>query len=100
MVNKFQQFAEASGSANGISAFNLNLKSFLFQLTTFMIVLLVIRRWVLPKIVETLEKRRETLERSLAQARQTEEMLAIAEVKAAELIAKARAQADESLAGI
>lgn len=99
MINLSTKFAEAqapSGSGS-ISAFNLNLKSFLFQLMTFVIVLLVLRRWVLPKLVNTLEQRRETLEKSLVQAKETEEALARAEVRAEEILARARSQADESL---
>ncbi len=98
MINMSVQFGEAGGSSNGIGAFNINLKSFLFQLVTFVIVLLVLRRWVLPPLLATMEKRRETLERSLEQAKQTEEALTRAEAKAEEIIAQARTHADEALA--
>lgn len=94
MINLNPQFADASG----IGAFNLNVKAFLFQLITFVIVLLVFRRWVLPKIISTLDERRLTLEKSLTQAKQTEETLAKAEERSEEILAKARAQADEALA--
>lgn len=90
------QFAEAS--SGGISSLGVNLKSFLFQLVTFIIVLLILRRWVFPKLVETLEARRTTLEESLAQAKQTQEALERAEEKAGEILHKARAQADQALA--
>lgn len=89
-------FAEASNS--GISSLGLNVKGFLFQLITFGIVLLILRRYVFPKLVATLEERRRTLEESLAQAKQTEETLAKAELSAEEILTKARAQADISLA--
>lgn len=98
MFNMPIQFAEASGPASGIGAFNINLKSFLFQLITFVIVLLVLKRWVLPPLMATMEKRRETLEKSLEQAKATQEALAQAETRADEIIAKARAAADEALA--
>lgn len=100
MLNMPVQFAEASGSTSGIGAFNINLKSFLFQLVTFVIVLLVLKRWVLPPLLTTMEKRRETLERSLEQAKQTEEALARAGTKAEEIIAQARTHADEALAEV
>lgn len=92
-------FAQTQAPGSGIGAFNINLKSFLFQLITFVIVLLVIKRWVLPPVQKTLEERRQTLEKSLIQAKETEEALARAEVKAEEILARARAQADESLRG-
>lgn len=98
MINISLQFAETGGSANGIGAFNLNLKSFLFQLITFIIVLLILRRWVFPKLVATIEQRQQTLENSLVQAKKTQEALASAETKAEEILARARAQADEALA--
>ena len=72
--NMSLDFAQASG---GIGAFNLNLKSFLFQLITFALVLLVLKRWVLPPLMKTMENRRLALEQSLADAKATEEALAL-----------------------
>lgn len=90
--------ATVESAPSGISSLGINLKGFLFQLITFLIVLLILRRYVFPKLVETLEKRRQTLEQSLVQAKETEEVLARAETKAEEILSKARAQADEALA--
>lgn len=98
MLTQRLQFAATPESASGIGAFNLNVKAFLFQLLTFVLVLLILRRWVFPKLVATLEQRREVLEKSLTQAKKTEEALARAESKAEEILAKARSQADEALA--
>ena len=92
------QFAETSEPASGLGAFNINLKSFLFQLATFVIVLLVLRRWVFPKLAATIEARRQTLEESLVKAKETEEALARAEEKAGQIIKTAREQADHALA--
>ena len=97
-INIPVQFAEAEAPASGIGAFNINLKSFLFQLATFVIVLLVLRRWVFPKLTATIEARRKTLEESLVKAKETEEALARAEEKAGQLIKTAREQADRALA--
>lgn len=88
------QFAETSG----ISSLGLNLKAFIFQMLTFIIVLLILRRWVYPRLVATLEERRKTLEDSLVNAKLTEEELRKAEEKASEILQKARAQADIALA--
>lgn len=99
---KFAETSESAslpaGQAGGIGAFNINLKSFLFQLATFVIVLLVLRKWVFPKLVATLESRRQTLEESLVKAKQTEEALAKAEVRAGQIIRQARDQADKTVA--
>jgi len=90
-----QTFAEG---ASGISSLGINGKAFLFNLITFVIVLLILRRWVFPKLVQTLEARRKALEDSLAQARLTEEALAKAEAKAEDILARARAAADTAMA--
>ena len=92
------QFAETENAAGGIGAFNINFKSFLFQLATFVIVLLVLRRWVFPKLTATIEARRQTVEESLVKAKETEEALAQAEDKAGQMIKVAREQADRALA--
>ncbi len=84
-------------SDSGLSAFNINLKDFVFQLITFVIVLLILRKWVVPKVVQTMNERQATLEKSLKQAKQTEEVLAAAEKKAEDILAMARAQADTAL---
>jgi len=97
-INLPIRFAQESSSDSGIGAFHLNIKSFIFQLITFVLLLLILRRWVLPKLVATIDARRETLEKSLEQAKQTEETLAKAETKAEDILTKARVQADESLA--
>ena len=97
VLSSIPQFADSS-SSSGIGAFNINLKSFIFQLVTFVIVLWVFKRWILPPILRTLDERRKTLEDSLTNAKQTEEALARAEAKAEEILGRAREQADEALA--
>src|SRR5579871_735651 len=91
------QFADSSASS-GIGAFNLNLKAFIFQLITFVLVLLVFKRWVLPPIVKTLEERRKTVEDSLANAQKTEDILKQTEARVAETLQSARTQADAAIA--
>ncbi len=89
-------FAESKES--GIGAFNINLKGFLFQLATFILVVLIFRKWILPKITGTINERQKTLEKSLDDAKKTEAVLAEAETRAEELLTKARGQADDNLA--
>jgi F-type H+-transporting ATPase subunit b len=91
-------FKFAAESSSGLGAFNVNLKGFIFQLLTFVIILLALRKWVVPKLVATLESRRQTLEQSLVDAKETKETLAKAEERAEAILTKARAQADKSLA--
>ena len=98
ILSTVSQFAQADSSQSGIGAFHINLKSFLFQLATFTIVLLIFKRWILPPLTKTLEDRRKALDKSLEQAKETEAALARAEARAEEMLAKARDQADEALA--
>lgn len=97
-VNLLSHFAETSSSSSGLGAFHVNLKSFIFQLITFVIVLLIFRRWILPPITKTLENRQNSLEKSLADAKATEEALAKAEARAEEILSRARQHADGALA--
>lgn len=99
MLSSTLNFAESSGSSGsgGISALGLNVKAFIFQLVAFLIVLLVLKRYVFPRLVTTLEQRRKTLEDSLEHAKQTEQALNNAEKKATQMLAEARVLADEAL---
>lgn len=94
--NLTAQFAEAHGGG-GISALGLNLKAFIFQLISFVLLLLILRRWVFPKLVATLEKRREMLEKSLADATQTRKALSDAQSQVSAMLRDARLQADSAL---
>jgi F-type H+-transporting ATPase subunit b len=92
------QFFAQSDSGSGLGAFQLNLKDFIIQLVTFVLVFLILRKWVVPKLVATMDNRRQAIEDSLVNARKTEEALAKAEARAEEILNKARAQADEAIA--
>ncbi|HEX5395253.1 MAG TPA: F0F1 ATP synthase subunit B [Candidatus Saccharimonadales bacterium] len=91
-------YMAADEQSSGFGAFNINLKSFIFQLITFVLVLVVFKKWVLPPLMKTLEDRRKAVEDSLANAKQTEEALSKAEEKSAQIMKAAREQADRSLA--
>lgn len=84
------QTTEASG---GIAALGLNLKYFLFQLVSFVIVLLVLRKWVFPKLVQTLEDRRKVVEQSLERAKATEEAVRDAKKEITALLHEAQSEA-------
>jgi len=90
------QFADSS---SGLGAFNINWKSFLFQLVTFLIVLLIFKRWILPPINKTMDARRKTLEESLQNARKAKEDLEKAEARVEEMLKKGRLSADSVIKG-
>ncbi len=98
MTPNMLTFAETTDANNGIGAFHVNLKSFIFQLVTFVIVILVFKKWILPPISKTLEDRRKNLEESLENTKKTEAILATAEEKSQTILHEAREQADKVLA--
>lgn len=97
MIHTLPQFAQASDSSGGLGAFHLNVKDFIIQLVTFLLVLLVFRKWVVPKLIATMDLRQKTLEQSLQNAKATEAALAKAETQAEEILANTRKKADEAL---
>jgi F-type H+-transporting ATPase subunit b len=83
--------AQPPESAGGLAALGLNWQSFLFQLITFVIVLVLLRKFVYKRLIKTLEDRRAAVEESLEQAAETAKKLQDAE----KTVADARTQADE-----
>ena len=90
--------AEGAASSGGLGVLGLNLQSFLFQLITFVIVLLILRKYVFGKLVTTLEARRKAVEDSLKNAAATADELHKTEAHIAEMLKSARAQADDIVA--
>jgi F-type H+-transporting ATPase subunit b len=87
--------AEAAPASGGLSALGLNWQSFLFQLITFVIVLVLLRKFVYKKLIQTLEDRRQPVEDSITQAAETAKKLQDAEKTVSGMLAEARKQADE-----
>lgn len=90
--------AAAAESAGGLGALGLNLQSFVFQLITFVIVLLILRKYVFGRLVSTLEARRTAVEDSLKNAAASAEELKKMEAHIAEMMKEARVQADDIVA--
>lgn len=101
MFGLFTNFAEATESAQeaagGISALGLNWKSFLFQLITFVIVLLILRKFVFGKLIAVLDARQKAVDDSLAGAAKIEKELKSTQKTVASMLAEARKEADEVL---
>ncbi len=105
MLDVLTQFAaeahEAAApaeSAGGLAALGLNLQSFLFQLITFVIVLVILRVFVYKKLVATLDARQKAVEDSIKNAQLTDDKLKNAEKTIAGMLAEARAEADTLIA--
>ena len=86
---------QATEAAGGIAALGLDWKAFLFQLITFVIVLLILRKFVFGKLVATLSARQRAVEDSIKNAEETEKKLKNAEKSVAEILTNARKEADE-----
>ena len=105
MTNLFLQFAaetvqatEKVEAAGGISALGLNLKGFLFQLITFVLVLLLLRKYVYGKLVDTLETRRQAVIGSIEQAKLAADELKGTEEKIEQMFSEARQQSADIVA--
>jgi F-type H+-transporting ATPase subunit b len=89
--------AEAN-SGGALSTLGLDLKSFLFQLITFVLLLLTLRKWAFPVLVKTLEERRKAVEQSIDQAKETEQAMHQAEAKIEQMLREARDESQELVA--
>ncbi len=97
MILPLAQFA-AEEAPSGIAALGFNIPAFLFQLLSFVIVLLILRKFAFGKLVDTLEARRKTVEDSIQQAAEIEAKLKKTEQTISGILTEARAQADEVVA--
>lgn len=86
-------FAAEVESSGGLSALGLNLQSFLFQLITFVLVLLLLRKFVYTKLVDTLEERRKVVIESLDNAKKAADDLEKMNDRTAVLLEKAKKDA-------
>ena len=78
-----------------MEALGINLGFLLVQIINFIILFLVLRKWVFGPILGVLEKRRETIAQGLEDARVAAEERANAEAEAQKIIAEAQTQASQ-----
>ncbi len=101
----FQFAAEEADKASGIAALGIEPRAFLIQFITFVLVFFVLKKYVFSRVVDTLEKRRKTIEEGLrlttemsAEKQKLEKEIAQAHKTARkqsdEIVASSRAQAD------
>ncbi|HSX32728.1 MAG TPA: F0F1 ATP synthase subunit B [Candidatus Saccharimonadales bacterium] len=91
-------FVFAAEQASGISSLGLNLKSFIFQMITFAIIVFVLNKYALSKLFAVIDKRRETIEAGLKTAEEAKLALTDADSKVAELLQKAHSESNDILA--
>ena len=99
MIIPLTTVAEAAeAEAGALSALGLDAKAFLFQLITFVLLLLILRKFAFPVLVKTLEDRRKAVEQSIDQAKHTEAAMKDAEKQIEKMLREARDEAAELVA--
>lgn len=93
-MNPIIQFG-AEQASGGLGALGINLQGFLFQLITFVFVLLLLRKLVYGRLVDTLETRRKAVIDSLDNAKEAAAALEKTNERTAELLKEARQEASE-----
>lgn len=93
--------SEAAGSAeaaSGFGALGVDLKAFIVQFITFLIVFFILKKYVFSKIVEVLDKRQNVIEEGVKSAQAMTEQKEKLEKEVAKMRSEARKQADEIIA--
>lgn len=85
----------ASEKATGISSLGLDVKAFIFQLITFVIIMWLLNKFALRKIFATIEARRTEIDQSLNNVDEAKRALEEADEKASQILQAARTAADE-----
>ncbi len=88
----------ASSQPNLFQALGLNAQLFIEQTVAFVVLVLVLKKFVYPALIKAIEDRRAAIESGLAEAKQSQEALELAEAKVAEMLEAARKEADDILA--
>jgi len=83
--------------ASGLAALGINLKMLIAQLAHFLIVLFIFWKWIYKPIVKILDKRAETIEKSMKQAKEVEERVAKLEKERKDIITSAKAEASHRI---
>ncbi len=89
--------AAEPASGSGLDALGINGWAFFSQLVTFLIVLFILWRFVLPVFQRTLEKRQATIREGLENAEKARRDLTEANQRAEQILVDARRQGQESI---
>ncbi|HWS82646.1 MAG TPA: F0F1 ATP synthase subunit B [Ktedonobacteraceae bacterium] len=84
---------EASGGGSALDALGINGLAFISQLISFIIVLVLLGKFVIPRILQTLDKRQAVIREGIENAEKARQDLADATARAEQLITNASRQA-------
>lgn len=85
---------EAEQPAEGLAAFGVNWQMLLFQAITFLLVVLVLKKFVLGKLYDIIDARKAEIDDGLNKAEQAKKELASAQDEIDKVLASARSQAE------
>jgi F-type H+-transporting ATPase subunit b len=85
-------------SAGLFEALGLNGKLLIEQGLAFLILVVLLAKFVYPALVKAIDSRRDQIEAGMQEAKQAQEALVVAESKVADLLAEARKEADDIIA--
>ncbi len=90
--------AQNFGSSTGLGALGLSASAFVIQLVTFIIALLVLRKWAFKPIMKVLNERREAIEKGVSLGEQMQREKDELETKVNHTLTQTRQKADKILA--
>ena len=81
-----------------LSALGIDPMLLLFQTGAFLVLVLILAKFVYPHIIKAIDQRRDSIEKGLAQAKQAEEALTLADRKVSDAVRAAHTEATEIIA--
>jgi len=97
LLTQFASETSSAEEAGGFGALGIDLKAFIIQLLTFLIVFYVLKKYVFGRAVDILDKRQKTIEQGIKSAQDMTLQKEKLEKDVAKLRVQAREQADEIL---
>jgi len=94
----FTNFAAEQASGGLLGALGIDGRLFVTQLVAFLVLLAILKKWVYPPIIRSIDKRQESLDATVKEASEARKALEKAESKADEILVSARKEADALLA--
>jgi F-type H+-transporting ATPase subunit b len=85
----------SAGESSPLEALGINGLAFLSQLISFLIVLVILGRFIMPRILQTLDERQAIIRRGIEKAEKADQMLADATARAEQIITDASRQGQE-----
>lgn len=98
MIIALASAESASKSSGGIASLGLDIKTFIFQLIAFIIVLLILNKLAVKKILAIMDKRQSELKKGLKAAEASAKALEEANQKSDKILESARKDADSIIA--